>query len=144
MSQLLTIAQFANLLGQQYRKTLEASEPFHKLYGAATPEDQREMRDTWILNHMLGQGLDKAAAIMERSRPGSAGKCRTKAEQQAYDRARTDFGYHVVRAKKSSAKAESAKAPTKVRVTREERAAWDAFVERVGGERAGIIAAALA
>lgn len=136
----VTYTQFAYQLGQFVRKTREMSVVFHEEFLAADSERQGEMRDQWILNHLRGQGYDKADKIMEMGRPGSAGKCRTHEQQQAYDKARGDFKYHVVRPTPKGNKAEPVKAP---RISREERAAWAAFVATVGAERAAVVAKTL-
>jgi hypothetical protein len=94
------------------------------------------MRDLWILNYLMGSlaiAEPKAQKIVEAKRTE-----RSSAHQQAYDRARGQFAYHIVRA--VSKKGEPVKAP---RISREERAAWAQFVATVGAERAVLIAKTL-
>jgi hypothetical protein len=131
-----TFAQFAFTYGQTDRLTHEATLHWHREYTKMEAEQQGEMRDQWILNYLMGS-LDvaepKAQKIVDAKRTE-----RSSAHQQAYDRARGQFAYHIVR--KTSAKAEPAKAP---RISREERAAWAAFVATVGADRAALIAKTL-
>jgi hypothetical protein len=131
-----TFAQFAFTYGQTDRLTQDATAHWHREYTKMEAEQQGEMRDQWILNYLMGS-LDiaepKAQKIVEAKRTE-----RSSTHQQAYDRARGQFAYHIVR--KTSAKAEPAKAP---RISREERAAWAAFVATVGADRAALIAKTL-
>lgn len=159
---IVQLAEFARWIGELGAAQQRSAEPFHREFVGATPERQGEMRDQWVLGHLTGQfvtpklhGRDSKATAAEKkadmaraealaekvmglSRPGSAGKCRSAAQQAAYDRARADFRYHVMKPK-TSKKAEPVKAP---RISREERAAWAAFVAIVG-ERAAVIAKTL-
>jgi hypothetical protein len=131
-----TFAQFAFAFGQSDRLTHEATAHWHREYTKMDAPQQGEMRISWLLNYLMGS-LDiaepKAQKIVDAKRTD-----RTAAHQQAYDRARGQFAYHIVRA--VSKKGEPAKAP---RISREERAAWAAFVATVGAERAALIAKTL-
>lgn len=112
----------------------DVSLPQHKVYVAATAVQRREMKISWVREHLLGQGFDEAEDLIKKSRPGSAGKCRTDDEQAAYDAARQHFRYHIMRPDK----------PDKAqRINRQERAAWAEFVKAVGNDRATLIAKAL-
>ena len=131
-----TFAQFAFAGGKFDRLTHEATTHWHREYTKMQPERQREMRDLWILNYLMGLleiAEPKAQKIVDAKRTE-----RTAAHQKAYDRARKQFDYHIVRA--VSKKGEPAKAP---RISREERAAWERFVASVGAERAVLIAKTL-
>jgi len=102
MKKLINMNEFAHNLGQHVRLTRDASLPLHSIYAAAEPEQQGEMRVSWLLNHLTGQGYTQkqAETVCAASRND-----RTAAHQQAYDKARGDFNYHIVR-KTTSAKAE--------------------------------------
>lgn len=135
MKKLISMNEFAHNLGQHVRLTRDASLPLHNIYVAAEPEQQGEMRVSWLLNHLTGQGYTpkQAESVCAASRND-----RSAEQQRDYDKARGDFTYHIVRS--VSAKAEPAKAP---RISREERAAWAAFVATVGADRAALIAKTL-
>ena len=83
--------QFAFNLGEQARLTRDASKPLHEAYTNATPEQQADLRTRWITKHLEGQKLD-AGRILRKPRTE-----RTANETKAYDKARQDFAYHIVR-----------------------------------------------
>lgn len=95
---LISMNEFARRVGEQARLTREASLPLHRAYAAAEPERQGEMRISWLLNHLNGQGYSakRAEAVCAASRVD-----RSVDEQRDYDKARQDFAYHIVRAVKS-------------------------------------------
>ena len=82
---------FAFNIGVQAGQTRDASKPLHDAYMKATPEQQEDLRTRWITNHINGQGL-KAGRILPKPRTQ-----RTAEETKAYDKARQDFAYHIVR-----------------------------------------------
>lgn len=100
---LISLAQFARLVGEQYRKTREASMPFHVAYIAADAEQQGEMRVEWLQAHLEGQGYsaEEAKVIREQSRTA-----RSPQAGSAFSRAKSDFDYHVRRPSKVQAKSE--------------------------------------
>ena len=102
MKKLISMNEFAHNLGQHVRLTRDASLPLHNIYAAAEPEAQGEMRVSWLLNHLTGQGYTQkqAETVCAASRND-----RSAEEQRDYDKARGDFAYHIVR-KTTSAKAE--------------------------------------
>ncbi len=86
---------FALALGQQQRKTLDATLPWHKQFVKATPELQGEMRVRWLtafIQGYLGKTEQQAATIVAQSRTE-----RLVEAQQAYDAGRQQFSYHIVR-----------------------------------------------
>jgi len=108
-----TFAQFAFTYGQTDRLTHEATEHWHSEYTKMEAEQQGEMRDQWLLNYLMGKlKLDETQAqeIVAASRND-----RAVAHQRAYDRARGQFAYHIVR-KTTSAKAEAEPKTAKVRL----------------------------
>lgn len=133
--QLISMNEFARRLGEHARLTRDASLPLHEGYVAADAAQQGEMRVSWLLNHLTGQGYTQkqAEAICSASRTE-----RSAEAQRDYDKARQDFAYHIVRKTKSN-KAEE----KKPRISREERSAWAAFVSTVGADRAALIAKTL-
>ncbi len=97
----LTLAQFAFNTGAHGRKIRDASDPFHAHFLTLDPEGQKAMRAEWIDGHLQGQGYspEDAAWIAAASRTERAHE-----DQQAYDRARRDFAYHVERKERDAAK----------------------------------------
>ena len=82
---------FAFNIGEQARLTRDASKPLHDAYTKATPEQQADLRTRWITKHLEGQKLN-AGRILRKPRTE-----RTAEETKAYDKARQDFAYHIVR-----------------------------------------------
>ena len=121
----ISFNQFAFNLGKLRKSTREASLPLHQAYVKATPEQQADLRERWILNHLDGQGLNGGEILpMPRTK-------RTKAQQQAYDCARQDFAYHVVRKVKKPAAA--APAPAKrERISKHLRELAQALIDAAG------------
>jgi len=97
----LTLAQFAFQTGLHGRKIRESSAPFHTHFLTLDPEGQKAMRVEYIVGHLEGQGYsaEDAAWIAAASRTE-----RAREDQQAYDRARGDFAYHVERKERDAAK----------------------------------------
>jgi hypothetical protein len=104
----LTLSQFAYRVGEHTRLLKAASEPFHAHYVTLDTDGQKAMRAEWIDGHLQGQGYsaDDAAWIASAKRTERAHE-----DQQAYDRARRDFAYHVVRAEERQHKAEEIEIP---------------------------------
>ncbi len=92
----LTLSQFAFQTGLHGRKIRESSAPFHAHFLTLDPEGQKAMRAEYIVGHLEGQGYspEDAAWIAAASRTE-----RAREDQQAYDRARGDFAYHVEQTK---------------------------------------------
>ena len=121
----ISFDQFAFNLGEQARLTRDASKPLHEAYTNATPEQQADLRTRWITKHIEGQGLD-AGRILPKPRTE-----RTADETKAYDKARQDFAYHIVR--KVKAPAPTTK-PKSLRVSPAMREAAMAFLGEFDGE----------
>jgi hypothetical protein len=103
----LTLSQFAFQTGLHGRKIRDASDPFHAHFLTLDPEGQKAMRAEYITGHLQGQGYsaEDAAWLTAASRTE-----RAREDQQAYDRARRDFAYHVERKERDAAKGDKAKA----------------------------------
>ena len=97
----LTLAQFAFQTGLHGRKIRDASDPFHAHFLTLDTDGQKAMRAEWIVGHLEGQGYsaEDAAWIAAASRTERAHE-----DQQAYDRARRDFAYHVERKERDATK----------------------------------------
>ena len=129
MATLISFNDFAFNVGKLRKSTREASLPLHQAYVKATPEQQADLRERWILNHLNGQGLNGGEIL-----PMSRTK-RTKAQQQAYDCARQDFAYHVVRKTKPAAAAAPAKS---MRISKHLRELAQALVDAAGDKAAAL------
>ena len=116
---------FAFNIGVQAGQTRDASKPLHDAYTKATPEQQADLRTRWITNHINGQGLN-AGRILPKPRTQ-----RTTEETKAYDKARQDFAYHIVR--KVKAPTPTAK-PKSLRVSPAMREAAMAFLGEFDGD----------
>ena len=97
----LTLSQFAFQTGLHGRKIRESSAPFHTHFLSLDPLGQKAMRAEYIVGHLEGQGYsaDDAAWIASAKRTERAHE-----DQQAYDRSRRDFAYHVERKERDAAK----------------------------------------
>ena len=102
------VFNFAKSLGVSQRKTLQDSEKLHKAYAKASEERQAQMKIEFITGYMAGQlGVSKDVAETLASAPRSGAddkvvdgktiKARTQPQQQAYDRARKQFSFHITR-----------------------------------------------
>jgi hypothetical protein len=93
-TQVLSLQQFAHKLGEATRMVKAASEPFHRHYVTLDEAGRKAMRDAWIQAHLEGQSYTPAQAETVR---GASRKQRHAEDQRNYDKARADFGYHVIR-----------------------------------------------
>jgi hypothetical protein len=102
----LTLPEFAFQTGLHGRKIRESSAPFHAHFLTLDPDGQKAMRAEYIDAHLQGQGysVEDAAWITAASRTE-----RAREDQQAYDRARGDFAYHIEQTK-GAPKGDKAKA----------------------------------
>ena len=89
----LTIEQFAFNTGATKRKLREAADPFHAAYLEATPEQRKDLRARWMLNHVEGQGFKDAERILSEGK----GKGAAPESVKAIDCASSDFRYMVIR-----------------------------------------------
>jgi len=120
---------FAFNIGEHTRLTRDASTPLHKAYTKAEPEQQKDLRTRWMLNHLRG-ALAVTAKVAERilSEGKAAG---VKPEHiKAIDKASSDFRYHIVRPE-----GKAVQAPTKHnRVSVAHREAAMTFLGEFEGE----------
>jgi hypothetical protein len=115
----LTIEQFAFNTGATKRKLREAADPFHTAYLGATPEQRKDLRQRWMLNHLEGQGFEGAERILSDGK----GKGADPEHVKAIDCASSDFRYMVIRPEPKDAK------PAKsTRVAKDLRALAEAYL----------------
>lgn len=113
---LSAMAKIARDLGREGRKTLKDTEAAHALYAKSNDDYQQEMRHIWVNEYMAGQlGVtnDEADLLRRAPRLGAKGPStvkidgdeytlepRDREQQQAYDRARKMFDFHIARTDK--------------------------------------------
>ena len=91
----LSFDEFAKQVGE-FGKTLQLSaKPLADAYAKATPEQQKDLRARWMLNHIIGQGYTNAKAIIETGK----GKGAKPDHVKAIDRASSDFTYNIKQGK---------------------------------------------
>lgn len=118
----LSIQSYAFLVGDTKRKTREGSLPYHVAYKGADAFQRRDLRDRWMLGHVMGSlAIDeiKADRILSKSRTE-----RTNAQQAAYKQASADFSYHVIRPETTK----PVKPVTSQRISRAHREAAQAYL----------------
>jgi hypothetical protein len=118
----LTIEQFAFNTGATKRKLREAADPFHTAYLGATPEQRKDLRQRWMLNHLEGQGFKGAERILSDGK----GKGAKPEHVKAIDCASSDFRYMVIRPEPKDA--EPAKPATSKRLSKDARALAEAYL----------------
>ena len=101
--QSITYDEFAFGVGVQDAKTLADSEVWHKQYLTESPSARKEWLHEWQHNYLMGN-LNVSAKEADRILSTPKGK-RTHAQQKAYMRANSRFGYHIVRKEKKAKKA---------------------------------------
>ena len=120
MSNLVSIQSFAFLLGDAQRKTRDASLPFHKAYNGADSFQRKDLRDRWMLGHIMGSlaiGETQADRILSQARTERSDKA-----QNAYAKASADFSYHVIRPEPKAVERKSN------RISAEHRKAAEAYL----------------
>lgn len=119
----LSIQSYAFLVGDTKRKTREGSLPFHVAYKGADDFQRKDLRDRWMLGHVMGSlAIDEIEAGRILSKPRTK---RTNAQQAAYKQASEDFRYHVVRTNK---KVKPVKPVTSQRISAAHRKAAEAYL----------------
>lgn len=126
---------FAFRLGQQTRLTRDASAPLATAYAGATPEQQSNLRERWMREHLRGQGYAKPETVMAQSRTE-----RSAEDQRAYAMARAHLNYHIVRREDAAPSNKRAPAPVRARVVRPLAATMIASVIEAGLTRAELAA----
>lgn len=138
-SVLSLIARVATALGKETRKSLEETEPAHAAYVKANEDRQQAMRHAWTNAYMashLNVSTDIADTLRAAPRFGAKAKTvdgktikpRTREQQQAYDRARKLFSFHISRDDKRIGAGASA---PKVRKDRQVQAAIEGVCAKV-------------
>lgn len=131
----ISFDQFAFRLGQQTRLTRDASAPLHAAYAGATPEQQSNLRERWMREHLRGQGYKNPEAIMAQSRTE-----RSAEDQRAYAMARAHLNYHIVRREDAAPSNKRAQAPVRARVVRPLAATMVSSIIEAGLTRAELAA----
>lgn len=126
---------FAFKLGQQTRLTRDASAPLHAAYAGATPEQQANLRERWVREHLRGQGYKNPEAIMAQSRTA-----RSAEDQRAYAMARAHLNYHIIRREDAAPSNKRAPAPVRARVIKPLAATMIANVIEAGLTKAELAA----
>jgi hypothetical protein len=133
-------------VGAASQKTRSECDPAHAAYVGMDETEQKELRRAWLVAHVAGQlsvvkQLPRQQAVKAAEKVLETGKgADAKPENvRMIDRASSDFRYHVIRPDAASAKTQK----KAVRTSAAEKAAWAAFVQAVGEERALIVAKAL-
>jgi hypothetical protein len=95
--------QFAFLTGKQAGMTRAAAQPLAEAYGKADADQQADLRQRWMLNHLTGQLVGagakqsdaekKAASIIAKGKGGGASRESIKMIDKAY----ADFRYNIVK-----------------------------------------------
>lgn len=98
------LTRVATALGKESRKSLAETEGAHAAYIKAKPDVQKEMRHVWVNAYMaahLNVSIDIADTLRQAPRLGAKAKDgvkpRDRTQQQAYDRARKLFSFHISR-----------------------------------------------
>lgn len=90
---MLTIEQFASHVAAATRKIREASDSFHEAYAGATADQRKDLKQRWMLGHLIGQQVKNPERVLSEGKGDGA-----KPENvRAIDRAYSDFRYYVVR-----------------------------------------------
>jgi hypothetical protein len=111
----LSFDEFAKSVGKFGKELQQSAKPLADAYAKATPEQQKDLRARWMLNHLIGQGYTNAKAIIETGK----GKGAKPDHIKAIDRAYSDFAYNIKQSKaktlpESSARQVKIIAPRKV------------------------------
>jgi hypothetical protein len=121
---------FAFNIGEQSRLTRDASKPLSISYHKGTPEQQKDLRTRWMLNHLRG-ALKVNAKVAERILSEGKGAGAKPDNIKAIDKASSDFRYHIVR---PEAKTTQPAKPAHNRISVVHREAAMAFLGEFEGE----------
>lgn len=91
----LSFDEFAKSVGEFGKALQQSAKPLADAYAKATPEQQKDLRARWMLNHIIGQGYTNAKAIIE---TGKSSKAKPE-NVKAIDRAYSDFRWNIVQGK---------------------------------------------
>ena len=93
----MSFDEFAKSVGKVGKQLQESAKPLADAYAKATPEQQKDLKARWMLNHLIGQDIKNAEDVIATGK----GKTAKREHIKAIDRAYSDFAYHI---KKSKAK----------------------------------------
>ena len=91
----LSFDEFAKSVGEFGKQVQQSAKPLADAYAKATPEQQSDLRARWMLNHLIGQGILKAADVIA---VGKSSKAKPE-NIKAIDRAYSDFRWNIVQGK---------------------------------------------
>jgi hypothetical protein len=91
----LSFDEFAKSVGEFGKQIQQSAKPLADAYAKATPEQQSDLRARWMLNHLIGQGILKAADVIA---VGKSSKAKPE-NIKAIDRAYSDFRWNIVQGK---------------------------------------------
>ena len=105
----LSFDEFAKSVGEFGKQMQVSAKPLADAYAKATPEQQADLKARWMLNHLIGQGIKNAEAVIKTGKSKQASRENVK----AIDRAYSDFVYNIKQGKSKSLPASDAR---KVRI----------------------------
>jgi hypothetical protein len=107
----LSFDEFAKSVGKFGKEVQESAKPLAQAYAKATPEQQKDLKARWMLNHLVGQKIVNAEEILKVGKSKKANREHIK----AIDRAYSDF-YYYIRESKSKTKPLPASSGRQVKV----------------------------
>jgi hypothetical protein len=93
----LSFDEFAKSVGKLGKELQVSAKPLADAYAKATPEQQADLKARWMLNHLIGQGIKNAEAVIKIGKSKQASRDNIK----AIDRAYSDFAYNIKQIKKT-------------------------------------------
>jgi len=121
----MSFDEFAESVGKLGKEVQESAKPLAQAYAKATPEQQKDLKARWMLNHLIGQKIVKAEEVLKVGKSKKASRENVK----AIDRAYSDFSYYI-RESKSKTKPLPASSGRQVKVVAP-RKVLDAVVNEV-------------
>lgn len=94
----LSFDEFAKSVGKFGKDLQSSAKPLADAYAKATPEQQADLKARWMLNHLIGQGIKNAEAVIKTGKSKQASREHIK----AIDRAYSDFFYNIKQGKKTT------------------------------------------
>ena len=93
----LSFDEFAKSVGKFGKDLQSSAKPLADAFAKATPEQQADLKARWMLNHLIGQGIKNAEAVIKTGKSKQASREHIK----AIDRAYSDFLYNIKQGKKT-------------------------------------------
>ena len=106
----LSFDEFAKSVGKFGKDLQSSAKPLADAYAKATPEQQADLKARWMLNHLIGQGIKNAEAVIKTGKSKQASRDNIK----AIDRAYSDFAYNIKQIKKTKPLPDSSARQVKV------------------------------